>query len=331
MTQALRNHLLRKQETDKCTHRPEFFRLEQAEDCQRLQNLLETDVTILVHDEFEAQLRELIRSGNPQDDLSDSELDEAIRERGNLSKNGVWVYYPWLHRLVHILDELEFIELRTNRNLHKITRAERDALAMRSVGIIGLSVGRSIALTLALERSCGELRLADFDALELSNLNRLQAGVHELGLPKVVSVAREIAEIDPFLKVVCFDKGITSDNIDVFMAANGRIDVLIDECDSLEIKFLAREKAKERGIPVLMHTSDAGMMDVERFDLEPDRSIFHGRTGKLNANDIAHFGNEERFSLIHKIVNSSNSSVRIKAYTAARACSSGSGRIRHRT
>lgn len=68
-----------------------------------------------------------------------------------------------------------------------------------------------------MERICGELRLADFDLLELTNLNRIRTGVHNLGLAKVYSVAREIAEIDPFLKVVCFPQGLSEDNLDEFL------------------------------------------------------------------------------------------------------------------
>src|SRR5690606_27011737 len=49
----------------------------------------------------------------------------------------------------------------------------------------------------------------------------------------------------------------------------------------LEIKVLSRVIAKELGIPVVMDTNDRGMLDVERFDLEPDRPIFHGRTEGL--------------------------------------------------
>ena len=43
------------------------------------------------------------------------------------------------------------------------------------VGVAGLSVGHVIAHTLAAQGLCGELRLADFDGLELSNLNRVPA------------------------------------------------------------------------------------------------------------------------------------------------------------
>src|SRR5690606_500097 len=115
-----------------------------------------------------------------------------------------------------LLDEAEFVAMRTNRNQYKITQEEQDVLATRKIGVIGLSVGQSIALTLAMERVCGELRLADFDTAELTNLNRIRTGVHNLGLHKTIIAAREIAEIDPFLKVLIFSEGVTDENIDPF-------------------------------------------------------------------------------------------------------------------
>jgi tRNA A37 threonylcarbamoyladenosine dehydratase len=62
---------------------------------------------------------------------------------------------------------------------------------------MGLSVGQSVSLALAMERSFGELRIADFDELDLSNINRIRTGVYNLKIQKTVIVAREIAEIDP--------------------------------------------------------------------------------------------------------------------------------------
>ena len=53
-------------------------------------------------------------------------------------------------------------------------------------------------MTLAMEGVCGALRLADHDQLELSNMNRVRAGVHEIGSDKTAIVARQIWEIDPY-------------------------------------------------------------------------------------------------------------------------------------
>lgn len=88
-----------------------------------------------------------------------------------------------------MLPETEFTEVRTNRNRFKITPTEQTKLAGSRVGGIGLSVGQSVTVTMAMERSFSELRLTDFDTLELSNLNRIWTGVHNLDVPKVVATA----------------------------------------------------------------------------------------------------------------------------------------------
>ncbi|MBP6389438.1 MAG: Rv1355c family protein [Flavobacteriales bacterium] len=266
-------------------HTPLFFRLGRPEDRAALAGLLAVGPYIQVHDTLQSQLTELARTLDPSQRFTKESLREAALAQlgGTASEEyGVWVYYPWSQRLVHLLDEQEFIRVRTDRNRNKITRDEQDTLATKRIGVIGLSVGQSVCLTMALERSFGELRIADHDHLDLSNLNRLRSGVHQLGLAKTVNVAQEIAEIDPFLRVTCFHEGITADNIDGFLTQGGRLDVLVEECDSVDIKILARQRAKAHGIPVVMDTSDRGMIDVERFDIEPTRPIMHGSVEHLD-------------------------------------------------
>lgn len=212
-----------------------------------------------------------------------------------------------------MLDEEEFIKVRSNRNQYKITLKEQEILNTKRIGIIGLSVGQSIALTLAMERGFGELRLTDFDTLELSNLNRIRSGVHNLGIPKVVITAREIAEMDPFLKVICFFSGLNEENMDSFFSDNGKLDLLVDECDGLDIKILARFKARELRIPVIMDTSDRGMLDVERFDLEPNRPILHGTIENVDPQNIKNLSTEDKIPVMLQMLGVENISLRAKA------------------
>lgn len=260
-------------------YKPQFFRLHVNEDKKQFESLINNTPGIYILDEIYGQLRELIKSKNPTKKLTAEEYDSYILKytnTNNLDEFGVWVYYPWSNRIVHLLDKDDFIYLRTAANRNKITTAESNILATKKVGVIGLSVGQSVSVTLAMERGCGELRLADFDTLELNNLNRIRTGVHNLGLLKVISVAREIAEIDPFFKVEIYPEGINDNTIDDFFTKGGKLDVVIDECDGVDIKILCRLKAKELQVPVLMEASDRGTLDVERFDLHPDRPIMHG-------------------------------------------------------
>lgn len=264
-------------------HRPLFFRL--PADGPALEELLKSTASIRIHDRIGAQLKELVKSLDPSLGANPGKLEAAVAKKlggRKLGEYGVWVYYPWSRNLVHLLDAEEFALVRSDRNRNKITREEQAVLATKKVGVVGLSVGQSVSLTMALERVFGEIRLADFDTLDLSNLNRIRTGTHNLGLNKAIITAREIAEIDPFLNVVCFTDGLTKENMDAFFTEGGRLDMLVEECDSVDIKILARQKAKELGIPVVMDTSDRGSLDVERFDLEPDRPILHGKIDHLD-------------------------------------------------
>lgn len=302
---------------DRTIYRPEFFRLSSPEDGVRLKGLLKQEPRPIVHDELHSQLMELVRTLHPSRKFSKADLSAAATAHlGGVDPHdyGVWVYYPWSHRLVHLLDEAEFVQVRTDRNRNKITRQEQEVLAKKKVGVIGLSVGQSVCLTMALERSFGELRIADFDTLELSNLNRIRSGTHAMGNLKTVNVAREIAEIDPFLQVTCFNEGIKQDNIRAFLTEGGKLDVLVEECDSVDVKIYSRLIAKELGIPVIMDTSDRGMIDIERFDLEPDRPLLHGRVEKWSHMEGSNiFSPQERIELAVAIADMDQLSHRMKA------------------
>lgn len=304
------------QKADLKTWIPVFFDLNKTKDKEAFNAILDFKKPIITDEIFD-QIKELVKCRNPREKLSGTKLIEWTNTfigDQDLPTFGLWVYYPWSNRLVHILDKEDFIEVRTNRNRYKISPAESEILLEKKVGLIGLSVGQSVAVTLAMERSFGELRLADFDDLELTNLNRIRTGVHNLGLSKVLSVAREIMEIDPFLNLKCYTDGLTAENFESFFTEGGDLDLLIDECDGLDMKVLSRFKAREMKIPVVMEASDRGMVDVERFDLEPARPLLHGMIGDLNPDKLKTLeSNEDKIPYMLAIVGAETISTRAKA------------------
>lgn len=297
---------------------PIFFRIKKETDADAF-NLAVSDPDLQIHDTLPRQLKELITTRNPGTTFTDDQLAAAITAHlGKLGihEYGVWVLYPWCKRMVHILDEEEFVELRTSRNKYKITAAEQHTLSQKRVGIVGLSVGSAIAMTMAMERSFGSLVLADFDTIDLSNLNRLRAKISDIGMNKAVLVAREIAEMDPFIKVEVVEEGITDGNLEGFLTENGGLDLLIDECDSLEYKLKLRLAAKRLQIAVVMETSDRGMLDIERFDLQPDLPLFHGRIAGFDLSNPSEIGPEMRMQLLLSIVGFGEVSERLRqSYT----------------
>ncbi len=267
-------------------------------------------------DRIEMQVRDLLKAKSAGKPLSAEELDKRVKsffETRDKFSYGNWVYYPWKNIVVHLLGEEDFIEVRTQRNKYKITPEEQESLRKKKIGIIGLSVGQNVALTIALERGCGEMRIADFDTLELSNLNRIKAGVPDLGVEKTLIAAREISEIDPYLKLTIFREGVSEDNIEDFLMEGGKLDLLIDECDSLDVKVLARERARNHRIPVIMETSDRGMLDIERFDQEPLRPFFHGGLETVKYQDLKNLSDEKKVTIGLKITGAKTISTRMKA------------------
>lgn len=221
-----------------------------------------------------------------------------------------WAYYPWRRTVVAVLGPRAFRAVRLDRNRNLITAGEQQRLGELRVGVAGLSVGHIIAHTLAVQGLCGELRLADFDRLELSNLNRVPATVLDLGVNKAEVAARRIAEVDPYLRVRVLDTGLTAETVDEFLDG---LDVVVEECDSLDMKASLREGARARGIPVLMATSDRGLLDVERFDLQPQRPILHGLLGDLDYAGLAGMSSREMVPHLLRFLEAEQLSPRVLA------------------
>lgn len=291
--------------------KPVFFDLSDSLSQSEFIDLLKGDSEIRICNEIDSCLSDLFELREPSVVLNADELAKQIDKHlglNSIEEYGVWVYYPWSKTMVHLPYEDEFIELRTNRNMYKVTVEERALLSEKKVGVVGLSVGQTVSVTLAMERSVGELRLADFDTLELTNLNRIRTGVQNLGEKKTSVVTQEIAEIDPFIEVKVFPEGITDESLDDFLLKDGKLDLLIDECDDLRLKIRMRQRARELGIPVLMETSDRGMVDVELYNKEPIRELFHGKIADHEIDQL--LNSPHKAELFAKIVDISQISER---------------------
>jgi ThiF family len=293
--------------------RPQLYDAGHPATAQVLRDLRNAGEVVQVHDRLEDQIRELLETREPDKTLTPAQLDARVRgylgDRA-ISRHGNWAHYPWCKRLVHILPEDEFRWVRTSRNRHKITPGEQELLAGKRIGVVGLSVGQATAITLALEGVAGTLRLADFDRMALSNLNRVRAGVHTIGVNKAIVTAREIYEIDPYARVEVFTGGIEDANMSSFLAG---LHLLVEECDDLYLKLALRERARALHIPVLMETSDRGLLDIERFDREPERPILHGLLGNLAAESLRGLDTVDKVPIVFKMLGEGAVSPRLAA------------------
>ncbi|MGW0853713.1 Rv1355c family protein [Streptomyces sp. NPDC002690] len=298
----------------KAVWQPRLYAPDDAEQRPVLTKLLESGAVDSVHDTCAEQLAELLSARRPDWHPDAAELATAVTNHlggKSFAKYGTWAWYAWSRQLVHVLPPAEHRELRQSRNRYKITEDEQNLLSHRTVAVVGLSVGAASAVTLAQEGVGNRFRLADFDLLSLSNLNRLRASVADVGLPKVVIAARQMYEIDPYLDIAIWPEGLTEENTDAFLAGGGRTDLLVEECDDMYLKVHVRERARALGIPVLMETNERGMLDVERFDLEPERPLLHGLLQGVAAAGVKKMTTREKLPHLLRILGQDQPSERL--------------------
>jgi len=96
--------------------------------------------------------------------------------------------------------------------------------------------------------------------------------------------------------------GLHEDNIEAFLLDGGKLDILIEECDDLFMKLFSRERARYHGIPVIMETSDKGLLNVERFDQEPHRPLFHNLIGDMDSRKLQNLSPKDRIQFQLRIV-----------------------------
>ncbi|MFI7667977.1 Rv1355c family protein [Nocardia sp. NPDC049526] len=277
-------------------HRPLILD-ENATDDARILVQLRKSPQVRILDLRDVLRAELAKVRRPPADLGGPETDR-------------WVYYPWRRTLVGLPGEKTFRAIRLDRNQNKLTRAEQERCAGLAIGVVGQSVGHAVAYTLALEGTCGLLRLADFDDIELSNLNRVPGGIFDIGVNKSIVTARRIAELDPYLPVEVATAGVNEGTVDAFLHG---LSLVVEECDSLDIKFAVREGARRHRLPLLMDTSDRGLLDVERYDLEPDRPTFHGLLGATVGADLRGLSTKDKAPHVMRILDPKELSARMAA------------------
>lgn len=93
---------------------------------------------------------------------------------------------------------------------------------------------------------------------------------------------------------------------------NERLDLRVEEYDSILVTFALREWAAIHRVPVVMETSDRGLIDIERFDQNP-AAPFHGRFGSLSSPDLQGPRDEQKLELVLRIVGTEHMSGRAAA------------------
>lgn len=107
-----------------------------------------------------------------------------------------------------MITEAEFAEAVDSRSDRPIYELMKQA----SVGIAGCGgLGSNIAAALV-RSGVGRLTVADFDTVELSNINRQLYTLSHIGKPKTEALSEILAQINPFCRITAHNLRITAEN-----------------------------------------------------------------------------------------------------------------------
>lgn len=272
-----------------------------------------SDAYATVLDElFELEHPELKGDQKAREDFTKTTLEQNARD-------GVWAHFPWSKSLVHFANKDEHQKLRTFRHRPIIPWEEQAEYLSKTVLFGGLSVGSEILGQIVPAGIGGNILLADHDTISLSNLNRIRAGVPQLGMRKTDHAGIVTSELDPYIHQTHFKGGITVDALGEIESSMP--DIIFEAVDSFPAKVSIRAFAAKHGIPLIMATDadDVSIIDVERHDLESVEP-FNGRLSGAEVESIlgSKLAPADTLRLQHKLVGAENVSVRLLESTMDR-------------
>ena len=130
------------------------------------------------------------------------------------------------------------------------SRLRKACVAVMGLGGLGSSV--AVALT---RIGVGKLLLADYDRVELSNLNRQYYFLDQLGLLKTVALQQNLTRINPYLSYEPIQKRLTEEMIPQLFSG---VDVLV-ECFDDPVMKAAGLRAALTSLPRVGYVGASGV------------------------------------------------------------------------
>lgn len=119
--------------------------------------------------------------------------------------------------------------------IRRHTKGVQDKLSTARVAVCGLGgLGSAIAIALA-RTGIGRLHLIDFDRVDLSNLNRQQYAVCDLGRPKPEALRDEILRFSPYCEISTDFIRLTEENTPALLAEDAYICEAFDAAEEKAI------------------------------------------------------------------------------------------------
>lgn len=125
----------------------------------------------------------------------------------------------------------------------------QERLRASSVLVVGLGgLGSPVAMYLA-AAGVGRLVLADFDAVDLSNLQRqIIHTTAQIGRPKAESARVALAALNPDVELVTDKRSLVEETLPSVLA---EVDLVLDCCDNFATRFAVNAACVAAGVPLV--------------------------------------------------------------------------------
>jgi len=147
------------------------------------------------------------------------------------------------------MNDLQLLRYSRQIMLPRMDIAGQQRLMQSHALIIGLGgLGSPVAMYLA-AAGVGQLTLVDFDAVDLSNLQRQIVHSHnDIGRAKVDSAADTLHALNPEININTLDKKLTDEAL---VQAVQQADVVIDACDNFATRFAINRACVDTHTPLV--------------------------------------------------------------------------------
>lgn len=141
------------------------------------------------------------------------------------------------------------MENRYIRNIGAITEAEGALLRKEKVFVAGCGGLGGHIIDMLLRVGVGEIRCADGDRFDESNLNRqLLSGEHNLGLFKALAAEVHAKAVNSSVVFHAYNRFITEENAEEMLKG---CDVVLDALDSIHARKILKSACDKLGIPYI--------------------------------------------------------------------------------
>lgn len=147
------------------------------------------------------------------------------------------------------MDDNQLLRYSRQIMLPQIDANGQQKLLDSSALIVGMGgLGSPVAMYLA-SAGIGHLILADFDTVELSNLQRqIIHGSHDIGKAKVDSAYETLKELNPDITITRYKNKLDDNALNDLVP---QVDIVIDGCDNFATRFAVNRACVRHHIPLV--------------------------------------------------------------------------------